>query len=135
MSKSYRDHREITQYEHDESKNAKRVYIIDSDNTLNISKITVVQDYDLVNGAVNYTTDISGDYILDNIEFYFSSNEEKTITIKTQNNTVIYEDTISSQSLHLTNMNIGFHDGENITIYISQTTSTCLARCVIKIRQ
>ena len=88
-------------------------------------------NYDL-STAFSETTNISDDYILDNIRFSFSNADEKTITITAPDGTIIWEDTNTDTSVHLSNMNIAFKGGENITVAVTATTGTMNCNLVIK---
>jgi len=91
--------------------------------------------YDLNASAFSEITDITNDYILDNIELNFSTEEEKTITVTSSRGTTIWEETNTNKSVLLSNMNMGFNAGENITVAVTQFMSAGTMNCVLKIKQ
>jgi len=93
--------------------------------------------FDLQSAPFSQATDISNDYLLDNIEFNFSSAESKTITVTTAQGTELYNSTNTTQHIYLKQADIGgaFNGGENITVAVTQTSGACSMDCVLKIRQ
>ena len=91
--------------------------------------------FDLNAAAFSEITSISNDYILDNIEFNFSTEEEKTISVVSSDGTTIWEETNTNKSVHLSNMNIGFNGGENITVTVTQFSSAGTMDCILKVKQ
>jgi len=104
-------------------------------NALAISNEIDSTAFDLNAAAFSSTTSISNDYILDNIEFNFSTTESKTITVTTADGTEIYKDTNTAQQVSLGDINQGFNGGENITVAVTQYTSAGTMDCVLKVRQ
>ena len=97
---------------------------------LDITKAINEINFDLNASAFSETTNLTGDYILDNIEFNFSTEEEKTITVKTTTGTTIWEDTNTEKSVFLSNMNIAL--SENIIIEVTQFTSAGTMSCIAR---
>ena len=91
--------------------------------------------YDLNAAAFNETTNITSDFILDNIEFNFSTTESKTITITSTDGTKIWEDTNTNQHIFLDKINAGINANENITIVVTQFSGAGTMDCIAKIRQ
>jgi len=94
-----------------------------------------VVNFDLSVTSFSETTNITNDYILDNIEFHFSTNESKKITITTSSNTIIYEDTNTSQNILLSDIAQSYNANDNITIKVTKTNNECLMSCVLKVRE
>lgn len=91
--------------------------------------------YALGTAPFSATTNISNDYILDNIEFNFSTALSKTITVTSADGTVVYQDTNTSTNLVLSEIEMGLNGGENITVTVTQTSGACAMDCVVKVRQ
>ena len=96
--------------------------------------------------ATQYTasTSITTDYILDNIELKFSTNEIKTITISTTGGNILWGGTLNSspsnagyntKGRHF-NLSFGqaFNANENININVTQTTNACTLDCTVRIK-
>lgn len=111
--------------------------IITSINALKVTITNAIEEsaYDLNAAAFNETTNINNDFILDNIEFNFSTTESKTITITSSNGTTIWQETNTFQSIYLSNMNIGCNGSDNITISVTQFSSPGTMDCILRIRQ
>jgi hypothetical protein len=90
--------------------------------------------FDLDAGAYSATSAEANDYILDNIEFNFSTAESKTITVTSPTGTVIYTATNTNQSVVLSDMNMGFGGGENFTVDVTTTGGACLMDIVARVR-
>ncbi len=103
--------------------------------SLSISNAIDETSYDLNAAAFSETTDISNDYVLDNIELNFSTDEEKTIVVLSSDGTVLWADTNTDTSVHLSNMNIGFNADENVTVTVTQFSSAGTMDCILKVRQ
>ena len=91
--------------------------------------------YDLNAAAFSEVTDIDNDYILDNIEFNFSTTEERTIVITSADGTEIYRDTNTTKNLVIKNIKMAFNGGENITVDVTQLSNAGTMDCVLKIQQ
>ncbi len=91
--------------------------------------------YDLEAAAFSETTNITNDYILDNVEFNFTTAASRNITITTEDGTQIYSAT-SNTDTHLVvrNFDMGFNGGENLTVDVSQAGSACVMDCILKVR-
>jgi len=105
-----------------------------SSSSVVITKAISETGYDLNTAAFSETTNISSDFILDNIEFNFSTEEEKTITITSSEGTVIWSDTNTNTSVFLSNMNIGIKGGDNLTVDVTQFNSAGTMDCVLRVR-
>jgi len=101
--------------------------------------------YALGSTSFSATTNISNDYILDSVEFNFSTALSKTITITSADGTILWGgnvDTTSAnlgynttkQNIFLADFNSGFNGGENITITVTQTSGACAMDCLLKVR-
>lgn len=96
--------------------------------TLNIISALSATDYDLEAAAYSETTAISGPYKLNSVKLKFSNAAAKTISI--------YDDTLGTliaQPVSTTAMDyvipiggIGFPDGRQIRIEVTQTSTACL---------
>lgn len=104
-------------------------------NSLTIINAIDSATYNLYAVAFSVTTDILSDYILDNIEFNFSTAESKTITITSSDGTKIWEDTNTDQHVFLSNIDIAFNGGENITVAVTQFSSAGTMDCILKVKQ
>lgn len=91
--------------------------------------------YNLNAAPFSETTDISNDYILDSVEFNFSTAESKTISVTSSDGTKIYEDTNINQHIVLDNVNLAFNGGENITVAVTQFSSAGTMDCILKTKQ
>lgn len=91
--------------------------------------------YNLLSAAFSATTAITNDYILDNIEFNFTTAESKTITVTTADGTVLFQDTNTNTHVVLSEIEQAFNGGENITVAVTQTAGACSMDCVVKIKQ
>lgn len=113
-------------------------------------KLTVINSieqiaYDLNDAAFSETTSIENDYILDSIEFNFSTEEVKTITVLSSDGTILWGGDVDQSSLNdgynttAKHLNLcfgqGFNGGENITITITQTSGACSADVILKTKQ
>ena len=86
--------------------------------------------FDLNAAAFSETSNITEDYILDNIKLNFSTAESKTITLTGEDGTVLYEDTNTNQSVSITEMEIGFNANENFTVDVTQFGSAGTMDCI-----
>lgn len=91
--------------------------------------------FDLQAAAFDSTTAVAADFILDNIEFNFSTTESKTITVSTTSGTVLYQDTNTAQSVELGDINQGFDSGDEVRVQITQFSSPGTCDVVVKVRQ
>lgn len=91
--------------------------------------------YDLNAAAFSETSSITNDYILDNVEFNFSTNESKKITITSSDGTKLYEDTTLDQHIVINNQTLGiaYSANENFTIVVSQFNSAGTMDCIARI--
>jgi len=100
--------------------------------------------FDLNVGAFSETTNITDDYILDNIELNFSTTEVKTITVTSSDWTILRGGSVDTSSSNLgyntTKQNFflcfgkWFNADENITVAVTQTSGACSMDCVLKIK-
>lgn len=112
---------------------------------LSVENAINVQNYDLFTAPLSATSNIANDYILESIDFTFSTEELKTITISTSNNQILW-----GGALEKTPYNLGYNTkaksislvfdqsfkaNDNIRIDISQTSNSCLANCIVKIKR
>lgn len=98
---------------------------------------SVIEDtnYDLNAATYNESATSTYDYIIDNISMLFNTNESKTITITSDNGTVLYKNTDTTDlSIVLTNINFGQATGQNFTIHITQTVGACLVNVTANIK-
>jgi hypothetical protein len=93
--------------------------------------------YDLNAAAFNETTNITNDYELDNVEFNFSTAEARTITVTTDDGTVILneEDNTDISFAWQPSSEMGFDGGDNLTVKVTQFSSAGTMDCILKIKQ
>lgn len=101
-------------------------------------------NYSLDTSAFLVTTNITYDYILENIELNFSTNALKTITISSSSGIIWGGDKDKSPTNLGYNSNIedinltfgeAFNANENITILVTQTIEPCLMSCITRVRK
>jgi hypothetical protein len=82
--------------------------------------------FDLNASAYNQTSNITDDYILDHIEFNFTTAQPRNISVVLSNGTKLYE-SLSDVSLNIVidEINLAFNANDNFTIQISQTAGAC----------
>ena len=100
--------------------------------------------YDLNAAAFSETTNITKDYILDNIELNFSTTEVKTITITSADGTILWGGSVDTSTSNLgyntTKRNFflslgrGFNANENITVAVTQLSSAGIMDCILKVK-
>lgn len=100
--------------------------------------------YNLQSAPYIVSTNINTDYILDNIELKFSTNETKTITITSDSSAVLWGGTLNTSPSNAgynttgrhfqLSFNQAFNAHENININVTQTTNACLLDCVVRIK-
>lgn len=101
--------------------------------------------FDLNAGAFSSTTNITNDYILDNIELNFSTPETKTITVTSHDGTILFGGSVDTGVDNLgrnstaKNVVLGFgrafNTGENITVAVTQTSGACSLDVILKVIQ
>lgn len=109
-----------------------------------VKNAVATSSYNLQTGPYSITTAITTDYILDNIELKFSTNEVKTITISTTGGTTLFGGTLNTSLDNVGfntkgkqfNLSFGqaFNANENIVITVTQTSNTCLLDCIVRIK-
>ncbi len=91
--------------------------------------------YDLNAAAFSETTNISNDFILDNLEINFSTTAIRDITVTSFDGTVLLEDKDNIDKDFLwTDVDMGFNGGENITVAITQAGAACSADVKLRTR-
>lgn len=91
--------------------------------------------YDLNAAAFSETTAITNDFILDNIEFNFTTTAIRDITVTTSDGTVILEDKDNIDlSFAWSHLEWGFNANENITIDVTQTGAACSMDCILRVK-
>lgn len=101
--------------------------------------------FDLNAGAFSSTTNITNDYILDNIELNFSTPEIKTITITSHDGTILFggsvDTSVDNPGRNTTAKNVvlgfgrAFNANENITVNVTQTSGACSLDVILKVIQ
>ncbi len=91
--------------------------------------------FDLNAGAFSASSSISNDYILNSIEFNFSTTESKTITVTSADGTILYKDTNTSQHVSLTEIQKAFNGGENFTVTVTQFGSAGTMDCIAVVQE
>lgn len=82
--------------------------------------------FDLSVGAYSGTTNIASDYQLDSLELHFSTRAKRTITLTTEDGTVVFKRANDvSQDINVPFGRKGFDGGEDLTLAVTQTTSAC----------
>ena len=113
-----------------------RQLVIGADGAALVSGNEVVENaidstaYDLNASAFSVASNIDDDFILNSVELNFSTAEEKTVTITTADGTKLYEDTNTSQSVSLTDINRAFNGAENFTVAVTQFVGAGTMDCV-----
>ncbi len=94
--------------------------------------------FGLQTSAYSETTNITDDYILDNIEMKFSTTAARDIVVTTSNGVILFEDKDSiEKNLFLPSQgsfNLGFVANDNITIAITQTSTACDITVILRTR-
>lgn len=91
--------------------------------------------YDLNAASFSETTNITKDYILDNVEMNFTTTSSRDIIITTSDGTIIFEDINNiDKSLVWAGIDLGLSANENITIDITQTVGACSADVILRIK-
>lgn len=118
--------------------------IVSSSVVVNVTNAIETLAYDLNAAAYSETTAITKDYIFDNIELNFSTNEAKTITITSALGTILWGGDVDTSSDNLGYnttsqhfnliFNQGFDANDNITVEVTQLTGAGTMNCVLKIR-
>ena len=108
--------------------------ILSGDEWMNILHTIDQTAYDLNGTSFSVTSNIATDFILDNIEFNFSTTQERTITITSKDGTLLFNETNSVLSLILYDMAIAFDANDNFTVAVTQTAGACIMDCIAKIR-
>jgi hypothetical protein len=100
--------------------------------------------FDLNAAPFSSTTNITEDYILDNIELNFTTTEVKTITITSGDGTVLWGGTEDTSEFNFgyntTEKNFkipcgsGFNANDNITVAVTQTAGACSMDCILRIK-
>lgn len=93
---------------------------------INVSNSIVATAYDLNAAAYSVTSNEPADYLLDAIEFNFSTTEPRDITVTSSNGTILFQ-ALADTSLDIVieDMNRAFNANDNYTIDISQTAGAC----------
>lgn len=89
---------------------------------------TVIEDtaYDLNAAAYSSVSTPTYDYIIDNVQFDFSTAESRDITITSNNGTKIYESLANTNlSVAVASINFGQSAGDSFTVAITQTSGAC----------
>jgi len=123
----------------------------DSSNPLEVSggeEVTNAIDkiaFNLNAAAFSETTNISNDYIFDSVLLNFSTTESKTITITGFDGTILLGGTVDTTSQNLLrnttkqHFNLifqqAFNAGDNITVAVTQFTSSGTMDCILKVKQ
>lgn len=106
--------------------------VVSYDNTYPIN----VSAYDLSSAAYSGDTAITGDYMLNRAEMYFTSTEAREILFKTNNNVeLFYESGNTSRHISIDFENLIFDSGNQITAYVSQTAGACNMDLVLAVQQ
>lgn len=91
--------------------------------------------YDLQAAPYSDTSAIAGHYILDHINFIFTTDESRDILITSFDGQIIYKATDdTSLRIELENLDEGYTGGEDFTIAVSQTAGPCLMSMTASIR-
>ena len=124
--------------------NQSRKLVVNADGSINIigtyTSSTVVINaiddtaFDLNSAAYSETTALTVDYILNNIEFNFTTVSSRDITITSSDGTILFQDNDNTNmSLVLSNWNLAFDSSNQITVAVTQTNSACLMDCVLRV--
>lgn len=100
--------------------------------------------YDLNAAPFSETTNITKDYILDNIELNFSTAEVKTVTVTSSDGTILWGGDVDTSASNLgyntTKQHFflpfgrGFNASEDITVAVTQFSSAGTMDCILKIK-
>lgn len=91
--------------------------------------------YNLASAAYSASSSISNDYILDSIDFVFTTNQLKTVTVTRPNGSKLFQRTGTWLNLALEDIDEAFNASENFSIGITQTSGACSVTLVAKVYQ
>lgn len=102
---------------------------------MSVENALSVAAYDLNAASYSGSTTITNDYLLDSIEFDFTTAISKTISVTTSTGAEIFTSTDSYQSIILTRNDLGqaCNANDNITITVTQTAGACSMDLKVKI--
>ena len=81
--------------------------------------------FNLQSGAYSATSSLPNDYLLNKIEFVFTTTVSRRITITRSDGSVLFSETNTALNLELEEIDEAIKGGENFTIAITQTTAAC----------
>ena len=118
-----------------------RIRVVDT--TGSIPAFTVAKPINLVGAAahnltddLSTTTSITGDYVLDHIEFNFSTNASRDVRVISFDGTTLYEVIgNTSDDISLTEMGQAFDAGDDFTVEVENGTAGCNVEVVARIYQ
>lgn len=104
-------------------------------NTTQFSVVNALQatNYDLNAAAYSATSALSNDFVLDTINFKFSTSQSRTITVTRADGSILYQDTNTSTNVVLERIDEAMNGGDNFTIAVTQTGGACLMTLVATI--
>ncbi len=88
-----------------------------------------VSGFDLSSQLFSQTSSLPDDYVLNKVEFSFSTTQSRTITVTRADGSVLFSDTNTSRNVELENIDEAIEGGENFTVAVSQTSGACLLTC------
>lgn len=94
--------------------------------SLAVSEALNISAHNLLSAAYSGTTALATDYMLDSLELHFTTRAERTITLTTEDGTIVYK----REGDYSLNVDVPFgkklfNGGEDLTLAITQTTGAC----------
>lgn len=104
--------------------------------TMSVVDAISATNHNIQTAAYSATSDITQDYILDHIQFNFSTRQARDIVVTAADGTKLWEATAdTSLNIVLEDIDKAFNENENFTITVSQTGSACLMTVLATILQ
>jgi hypothetical protein len=92
--------------------------------------------FDLNAGVYSVSSALTNDYILDHIQFNFSSTESRTITVTASDGTILWTAAAdTSLDIVLEDIEKGYNSGDDFTIDITQTAGACTVDVLATVRE
>jgi len=97
---------------------------------------TVIEDtaYDLNAAAYSESATSTYDYIIDSVTFEFSTTQSRTISITSDNGTLLYQGTNTNKSVAVGSINFSQETGQTFYVAITQTVGACTVDVTAQIK-
>jgi hypothetical protein len=94
---------------------------------LNVENAISATDFDLNAEGYSASSSISSDYVLNHIEFRFSTAAARDITVTSPTGKIIWSESGNTNlDVSLENIDQAYNGGQNFTISVTQTGDVCL---------